>query len=50
MNIGYMKIMDKDPRGTWELRDKNGKLLERGHCIECTLKASNYGMKILTVH
>jgi hypothetical protein len=29
MNIGYMKMIQKEPKRIWEVRDKDGKLLER---------------------
>lgn len=50
MNTGYMKMIQKEPVRVWEVRDKNGKLLHRGDCIDCTLTAYRYDMKVESVH
>jgi hypothetical protein len=49
-NIGYMRLVEKSPYRIWEVRDKDGKLLERGDCIGCTITAARYDMRVLTVH
>jgi hypothetical protein len=49
-NIGYMRLVEKSPYRIWEVRNKDGKLLDRGHCVDCTITASKYDMRVLTVH